>query len=126
MNPPLSLGQTVRSVRVAANLTGKDVQRLAGIHPTCLSFIELDKREPTLDQLRSLGRAARVDPLQAFGRAALSLEGRENGGARAVRRRTRRASGKPSKSANHRRTERHHTATVSTAPSRREEPRRAG
>jgi transcriptional regulator with XRE-family HTH domain len=39
------------------------MRRLAGVHPTSLSFIELGKREPSLAQLRRIAKALGVDPL---------------------------------------------------------------
>lgn len=105
MNDAPTLGQTIREVRIAAGLKGKDLSRKARINPTSLSFLELDKREPSLAQLRDIARVARVDPVAAFGRAALSLD---PGIPRPVRRRARGAASKSPKGRRRNRSESNH------------------
>lgn len=72
------LGKAIRDARRAARLTGEDMRRLAGIHPTSLSFIELGKREPSLEQLRNIAKALNVDPM-TFAPAALVRRERRRG-----------------------------------------------
>ncbi len=50
------LGRKIRRRRLAAKLTGRDVQKRAGIHPTSLSLIEQGKQWPSIPQLDALTR----------------------------------------------------------------------
>jgi len=53
----LALGQQIKKARLRKRLTGDDVRRLAGTHPTSLSFFERGIREPSPAQFRELARA---------------------------------------------------------------------
>lgn len=57
-----SLGSTIRWIRNEAKLTQEQLAERAAISPSYLSHIESDRKEPSLDVLRRLARAAGVWP----------------------------------------------------------------
>jgi transcriptional regulator with XRE-family HTH domain len=61
------IGRRILEARRKAGLTGEEVRKLARIHPTCLSFLELGKREPSGPQIRRLAKAFGVTPAELYG-----------------------------------------------------------
>lgn len=59
------VGLNIRFARQNVGLTGNDVLRRTGIHPTTLSFLELGKQEASQLQLRLLAGCFRV-PIAAL------------------------------------------------------------
>jgi transcriptional regulator with XRE-family HTH domain len=55
------LGETIKRARERLKLTGEDIRRHAGIHPTSLSFIERGEQPPSVEQLKRLATVLKID-----------------------------------------------------------------
>jgi transcriptional regulator with XRE-family HTH domain len=47
----IKIGQTLRDIRLAKGLSGKDLETLSGVGQSTISRIELDQHSPSLDTL---------------------------------------------------------------------------
>lgn len=56
----MSVGRTIKLLRVAAGLDQKNLAERLDVTPNYLSLVENDKREPSLSFLRSLASAMRI------------------------------------------------------------------
>jgi transcriptional regulator with XRE-family HTH domain len=53
----MTLGQAIKSLRAAAGIMQRELAERVGISASMLSFVESDKREPSISVLREIGRA---------------------------------------------------------------------
>ena len=56
----MTVGEAIRSLRLAAGLMQREVAERVGISASMLSLVEADKREPSIGVLRAIGRALGV------------------------------------------------------------------
>src|SRR6266436_9726569 len=56
----MTLGEAIRSLRAAAGMMQRELAERVGISASMLSFVEADKREPSISVLRAIGRALDV------------------------------------------------------------------
>jgi transcriptional regulator with XRE-family HTH domain len=54
------LGDTIRKARERLKLTGEDIRREAGIHPTSLSFVERGQQALSGEQMERLAPVLRI------------------------------------------------------------------
>ncbi|QQO10766.1 helix-turn-helix domain-containing protein [Breznakiella homolactica] len=63
----MSVGRNIQFIRKERGLTIKDVASLSGITPSLISQIENDKGNPSLNTLKALAGALKVDVVNFFG-----------------------------------------------------------
>ena len=56
----MTLGEAIKSLRAAAGIMQRELAERVGISASMLSFVEADKREPSISVLRAIGRALDV------------------------------------------------------------------
>src|SRR5437868_498588 len=56
----MTVGEAIRSLRLATGLMQREVAERVGISASMLSLVEADKREPSISVLRAIGRALGV------------------------------------------------------------------
>ncbi|HEY2243436.1 MAG TPA: helix-turn-helix transcriptional regulator [Xanthobacteraceae bacterium] len=60
----MSLGKTIRQLRLAARLSQEKLGERADLHPTYISLLERDRKSPTVTTLRRLAKALGTTPSQ--------------------------------------------------------------
>lgn len=78
----MTIGEVVRTLRVAAGLKQTDLAERAGVSTSSISLVEAGRREPTIKWLRSIAPALGVSAAVLFA-AALALDEGERGDAEA-------------------------------------------
>jgi len=58
----MTLGSTIKALRLSAGLSQLALAKRAGISESFLSLLESDKRDPTVRVLRNIGRALGIPP----------------------------------------------------------------
>jgi transcriptional regulator with XRE-family HTH domain len=68
----MTVGECVRTLRVASGLSQRELARRATISSAMLSLVEADKREPTISMLRRIAHALDVPSSVVFSVALAS------------------------------------------------------
>jgi transcriptional regulator with XRE-family HTH domain len=60
------VAKSVRSIRLARNLSQEQLAEIAGLHRTYISSVERQERNLTLETVERIARALEVGPLELF------------------------------------------------------------
>jgi transcriptional regulator with XRE-family HTH domain len=66
----MNIGKRLRKLRKAKNLSQRDLQRLAGFHPSYTSRVEMGHGVPSLQNLERYAAALDIEMFQLFSRGS--------------------------------------------------------
>ena len=70
----MTVGEAIKSLRAAAGMMQRELAERAGISASMLSFVEADKREPSIGVLKAIGRALDIPTSVLFAVALDDVE----------------------------------------------------